>query len=63
MARMNDIAVTLDEFECFLFQRGYGDKLVTELYQELCTKGFKTEADLIRMEFDTLVFNGELENF
>jgi hypothetical protein len=53
---MSEIAILLEEFEYFLFQKGYTDTFVVSAYQELCNFGYKTEADLIRMEYDNFCF-------
>jgi len=66
MSKMSDIDVTLQDYEESLHMYGHMDTKVRMLKEELYAYGLKDINDLVRGiddEFDTLVFNGQLELF
>lgn len=66
MSKMSDIDVTLQDYEESLHSLGHMDTKVRMLKEELYAYGLKDVNDLVRGiddEFDTLVFNGQLELF
>lgn len=66
MSKMSDIDVILREYEESLHTLGHMDTKVRMLKEELYLYGLKDINDLVRGiddEFDTMVFNGQMELF
>ena len=66
MSKMSEIDITLQEYSENLYTLGYMDPIVQELKLELLSYGMeeiKTLVEGIELEYDTLVFNGDLELF
>jgi hypothetical protein len=63
---MSEISITLGEYEDSLHMFGHADPIVVVLKRELLGYGIQDVNDLVRGiddEFDTLVFNGQMELF
>jgi hypothetical protein len=63
---MSEISITLQEYEDSLHAFGHADPIVVVLKRELLGYGIQDVNDLVRGiddEFDTLVFNGQMELF
>jgi hypothetical protein len=63
---MSEISITLQEYEESLHAFGHADPLVVALKRELLGYGIQDVNDLVRGiddEFDTLVFNGQMDLF
>lgn len=66
MSKMSDLDLTLQEYEENLHAFGYMDPMVQMLKRELLGYGLEdinTLVQGIELEFDTLVFNGDMEMF
>jgi len=66
MSKMSEISITLGEYEDSLHMFGHADPIVVVLKRELLGYGIQDVNDLVRGiddEFDTLVFNGQMELF
>jgi hypothetical protein len=66
MSKMSEIDITLREYEDSLHMFGHADPIVVVLKRELLGYGIQYVNDLVRGiddEFDTLVFNGQMELF
>lgn len=66
MSKMSEISITLQEYEESLHMFGHADPLVQVLKRELLSTGIedvKTLVEGIDLEFDTLVFNGQMDLF
>ncbi len=66
MSKMSELDLLLDEYEESLHSYGHADPLVVALKRELLGYGVQDVNDLVRGiddEFDTLVFNGQMELF
>ena len=66
MSKMSEIDITLQEYEESLHMFGHADPLVQVLKRKLLGYRLSDVNDLVRGiddEFDTLVFNGQLELF
>ena len=66
MSKMSEISITLQEYEESLHAFGHADPIVVVLKRELLSYGIQDVNDLVRGiddEFDTLVFNGQMELF
>ena len=63
MGKMSDISIQLEEFRDLLYSRGLGDPMVQSELKTISLLGFRDEVECIIHEFETAVFNGDLENF
>ncbi len=66
MSKMSEISMTLGEYEESLHMFGHADPIVVALKRELLGYGIQDVNDLVRGiddEFDTLVFNGQMDLF
>ena len=63
MSKMSEISIQLEEFRELLFSRGLGDPMVQSELKTISLLGFRDEIECIIFEFETAVFNGDLENF
>ena len=63
MSKMSDISIQVEEFRELLFSRGLGDPIVQSELKTISLLGFRDEVECIIHEFETAVFNGDLENF
>ena len=63
MAKMKNISIQLEEFRELLYSRGLGDVMVQSELKTISLLGFRDEIECIIHEFETAVFNGDLENF
>lgn len=66
MSKMSEIDITLQDYEASLYSNGRLDPLTVALRLELLSYGVyevKTLVECIDHEFDTMVFNGQLELF
>ena len=63
MGKMNAISVRLEELEKMLYTFGLGHEPFKQECKLLCELGFANEVQCIIFEFETAVFNGDLENF
>lgn len=63
MSNMKEIAIALDELQENLYRLGLGAPEVQAEMTRLCELGFIDEVKCIIFDFETAVFNGELENF
>ena len=66
MGKMSEIGITIGEYEENLHAFGHGDPIVVAMKRELLGYGIQDINDLVRAiddEFDTLVFNGQMDLF
>ena len=63
MGKMKNISIQLEEFRDLLYSRGLGDVMVQSEMKTISLQGFRDEVECIIHEFETAVFNGDLENF
>jgi hypothetical protein len=63
MGKMNALSLRLAELEEMLYTFGLGHEPFIQECKLLCELGFDAEVQCIIYEFETKVFNGELENF
>ncbi len=66
MSKMSEISMVLGEYEESLHMFGHADPIVVALKRELLGYGIQDVNDLVRGiddEFDTLVFNGQMDLF
>ena len=63
MGKMNAISLRLAELEEMLYTFGLGHEEFIQECKLLCELGFADEVQCIIYEFETKVFNGELERF
>ena len=63
MGKMNTISLRLEELEEMLYTFGLGHEPFIQECKLLCELGFDAEVQCIIYEFETKVFNGELERF
>ena len=63
MGKMNAISLRLEELEDMLYTFGLGHEEFIQECKLLCELGFADEVQCIIYEFETKVFNGELERF
>lgn len=63
MSKMSEISIQLEEFRELLFSKGLGDPFVQSELKTISLLGFRDEVECIIHEFETAVFNGDLENF
>ncbi len=63
MGKMKNISIQLEEFRDLLYSRGLGDPVVQSELKTISLLGFRDEVECIIHEFETAVFNGDLENF
>lgn len=66
MSKMSEIDALVNDYEENLHAYGHADPLVVAMKRELLSYGIedvKTLVEGIDLEFDTLVFNGQLELF
>lgn len=63
MGKMKNISIQLEEFRDLLYSRGLGDPMVQSELKTISLMGFRDELECIIHEFETAVFNGDLENF
>jgi hypothetical protein len=63
MGRMSEISIQLQELEEMLYTFGLGHEPFIQECKLLCELGFADEVQCIIYEFETKVFNGELERF
>lgn len=63
MGKMKNISIQLEEFRDLLYSRGLGDPMVQSELKTISLLGFRDELECIIHEFETAVFNGDLENF
>jgi hypothetical protein len=63
MGRMSEISIRLADLEEMLYTFGLGHEEFMQECKLLCELGFADEVNCIIWEFETKVFNGELENF
>ena len=63
MGKMNALSVRLEELEDMLYTFGLGHEEFIQECKLLCELGFADEVQCIIYEFETKVFNGELERF
>jgi hypothetical protein len=63
---MSELDLLLNEYEESLHAFGHADPIVVVLKRELLSYGIQDVNDLVRAiddEFDTLVFNGQMDLF
>jgi hypothetical protein len=63
---MSEISMILGEYEENLHAYGHADPIVVAMKRELLSYGIQDVNDLVRGiddEFDTLVFNGQMDLF
>jgi len=63
MGKMNAISLRLAELEEMLYTFGLGHEPFIQECKLLCELGFDAEVQCIIYDFETKVFNGELERF
>jgi hypothetical protein len=63
MGKMNALSLRLAELEEMLYTFGLAHEPFIQECKLLCELGFYVEVQCIIHEFETKVFNGELENF
>ena len=63
MGKMKNISIQLEEFRDLLYSKGLGDPMVQSELKTISLLGFRDEVECIIHEFETAVFNGDLENF
>jgi len=63
MGKMNALSLRLAELEEMLYTFGLGHEPFIQECKLLCELGFDAEVQCIIHEFETKVFNGELERF
>ncbi len=66
MSKMSELDLLLNEYEESLHAFGHADPIVVVLKRELLSYGIQDVNDLVRGiddEFDTLVFNGQMDLF
>lgn len=66
MSKMSELNLILSDYEENLHAFGHADPLVVALKRELLSYGIQDINDLVRGiddEFDTLVFNGQMDLF
>ena len=63
MGKMKNISIQLEEFRDLLYSKGLGDPVVQSELKTISLLGFRDELECIIHEFETAVFNGDLENF
>jgi hypothetical protein len=63
MSKMSEISMRLDDLQEMLYTNGLSFEPFREECKLLCDLGFTDEVLCIIHEFETKVFNGELENF
>lgn len=63
MSKMSEISMRLDDLEEMLYTFGLGHEPFKQECKLLCELGFDAEVLCIIHDFETKVFNGELENF
>lgn len=66
MSKMSEISIQLQDYEENLHSFGHADPLVQAMKRELLSYGLedvKTLVEGIDLEFDTLVFNGQMDLF
>lgn len=63
MGKMNAISLRLEELEEMLYTFGLGHEPFIQECKLLCELGFDAEVQCIIYDFETKVFNGELERF
>jgi hypothetical protein len=63
MGKMNALSLRLAELEEMLYTFGLGHEPFIQECKLLCELGFADEVQCIIHEFETKVFNGELERF
>jgi len=63
MGKMKEISMLIQEFRELLYSRGLGDPVVQSKLKTISLLGFRDEVECIIHEFETAVFNGDLENF
>ena len=63
MGKMKNISIQLEEFRDLLYSKGLGGPMVQSELKTISLLGFRDEVECIIHEFETAVFNGDLENF
>ena len=63
MGKMNALSLRLAELEEMLYTFGLGHEPFIQECKLLCELGFVDEVNCIIYDFETKVFNGELERF
>jgi hypothetical protein len=63
MGKMSEISMRLDDVESMLYTFGLGHEPFIQECKLLCELGFADEIQCIIHEFETKVFNGDLEHF
>ena len=63
MGKMSEISMRLDDVEAMLYTFGLGHEPFIQECKLLCELGFADEIQCIIHEFETKVFNGDLERF
>ena len=63
MGKMNALSLRLAELEEMLYTFGLGHEPFIQECKLLCELGFDDEVQCIIYDFETKVFNGELERF
>jgi hypothetical protein len=63
MGKMSEISMRLDDLNEMLYTFGLGHEPFIQECKLLCELGFDAEVQCIIYEFETKVFNGELERF
>ena len=63
MGKMNTISLRLDQLREDLYTFGFNYEPFVQECKLLCELGFDAEVQCIIHEFETKVFNGELERF
>jgi hypothetical protein len=63
MGKMNTISLRLAEAESMLYTNGLSYEPFIQECKLLCELGFADEIQCIIHEFETKVFNGDLEHF
>lgn len=63
MGKMNALSLRLAELEEMLYTFGLGHEPFIQECKLLCELGFDAEVQCIIYDFETKVFNGELERF
>jgi hypothetical protein len=63
MGKMSEISMRLDDLNEMLYTFGLGHEPFIQECKLLCELGFDAEVQCIIYDFETKVFNGELERF
>ena len=63
MGKMSEISMRLDDVEAMLYTNGLSYEPFIQECKLLCELGFADEIQCIIHEFETKVFNGDLERF